>query len=72
MTAEKSGKGTASQAAEKLGIRIRVCLQAYRKSLKIGPALAAGTRRFSSKQHFSAACSAVPQSFERARLPAAP
>jgi hypothetical protein len=40
----------------KLGIRVSVCLQAYRKSLKMGPALAAGVRRFSSKQHFSAAC----------------
>ena len=57
---EVRGKGTASQAAEKLGIRIRVCLQAYRKSLKMGPALAAGVRRFSIKQHFSAACSVVP------------
>jgi hypothetical protein len=35
-------KGTASEAAEKPSIRIRVCLQAYRKSLKMGSALAAG------------------------------
>jgi hypothetical protein len=32
------GKGTASNAAEKLSIRIRVCLQAYRESLKMVPA----------------------------------
>jgi hypothetical protein len=37
----RNGKGTASEAAEKVSIRIRVCLQAYRKLQKISPALAA-------------------------------
>ena len=37
----RNGKGTASGAAEKVSIRIRVCLQAYRKLQKISPVLAA-------------------------------
>src|ERR1700735_4862840 len=36
-----SYQGMPSQAAEKVLFRIRVCLQAYRKSLKMRPALAA-------------------------------
>jgi len=35
-----------SEAAGKLTIRVRVCLQAYRRQLKIGSALAAGVRGF--------------------------
>jgi hypothetical protein len=45
--------GTAKKLAEKLVIRIRVCLQAYRESLKIGSALATGVRRFFLQQQFS-------------------
>jgi len=41
------------EAAEELSIRIGVCLQAYRKPLETGPALAAGLQRSSRKRHFS-------------------
>ena len=34
-------EGTASQAVERPLVRIRVCLQAYRKLLKMSPALGA-------------------------------
>ncbi len=44
----------AMKVAEKSSIRIRVCLQAYRESLRMGAALAAEIRR-SSRKHFSAA-----------------
>jgi 4-amino-4-deoxy-L-arabinose transferase-like glycosyltransferase len=39
-----TSEGTASPPGEKLSIRIRVCLQAYRNSPKMDPALAAGDR----------------------------
>jgi cobalamin biosynthesis protein CobT len=42
------------EAAEKVSIRIRVCLQAYRKSLKIGPALAAEVALYWQAMNFSA------------------
>jgi hypothetical protein len=50
---------TAAEAAEKLSIRIRVCLQACRKPLKMGSALAAGFRCPSREQHFSPASAVV-------------
>jgi Flp pilus assembly protein TadG len=42
---------TKSEAREEFAIRIRVCLQAYHKSLTIRPALAAGVRRLFLKLH---------------------
>jgi hypothetical protein len=64
------GKGTASQVAEKLGIRIRVCLQAYRKSLKMRPASAAEVKVLPDVKGFmkSAGC----PSNSRARIFLAP
>jgi hypothetical protein len=50
---------TAQEAAEKLSIRIRVCLQAYRKSLKLNSALAAGFDVCPADKRFSAASQAV-------------
>jgi hypothetical protein len=49
----------AQELAERLRIRIRVCLQAYRNPMKMCPALAAGARYCNYKRHFSAACQAV-------------
>jgi hypothetical protein len=46
---------SAAEVAEKLLIRIRVCLQACCRLLKMGSALAAGFRYPSREQHFSAA-----------------
>jgi hypothetical protein len=43
-------EGTASQAVERPLVRIRVCLQAYRKLLKMSPALAAGVRWASARE----------------------
>jgi hypothetical protein len=50
--------------AEKLSIRIRVCLQAYRKSLKMGPAFAAAEEpRFWVAQRFQR-CDSRPRMYQ--------
>ena len=53
-------RSTASQLAEKVSFRIRVCLQAYRKSLKMRPAFSAEAASSRQEMTFSAASSAAP------------
>jgi hypothetical protein len=62
---EGLGKGTTSQFAEKVSLRIRVCLQAYRKLLKMRPALAAEVAVNRREMTFSASCSVVPNKQEK-------
>jgi hypothetical protein len=52
-----SCQGVALAGCGKISLGIRLCLQAYRKSPKMTPTLAAGVRGLSSSQHFPALAS---------------